>query len=329
MIYNVVQNDSALLFDEDFSMSGKTFRFRGQSLRMQLYLPYDKTFKMTRDFYNHFWGVRQQMQKEYDLEINDELFKNVRWAIKRDSGLVCLDRPVVVESHNSDTNDEDANDMDEISSGIESGLNEAFDESFDAKGEMVKQYDVTNFEKIRVGGAFVVRVQKGDVFKVVADGREEDIDDIEVKVEDGTLRIDNRKKIKLFGNIKRVGLTITVPTIKEVDLSGATLSKITGFNNLNELKVEISGASKILIDITTKKLDLDVSGASKVELRGSSTNLEADLAGACNLEAEQMSIQTADVEASGMSKASLGNIPNLRSNTSGVSRIRRQGHHNE
>lgn len=32
--------------------------------------------------------------------------------------------------------------MDEISDGIESGLNEAFDESFDAKGEMVKQYDV-------------------------------------------------------------------------------------------------------------------------------------------------------------------------------------------
>lgn len=56
------------------------------------------------------------------------------------------------------------------------------------------------------------RVEKGDVFKVVADGREEDIDDIEVKVEDGTLRVDNRKKIKLLGNIKRVGLTITVPT---------------------------------------------------------------------------------------------------------------------
>lgn len=328
MVYNVAQNDSALIFDEDFSLSGKTSRFRGQSLRMQLYLPYDKTFKMTRDFYDHFWGVRQQMQKEYDLEINDEAFKNVRWAIKRDSGLVCLDRPVV-ENRNSDNNDDDANDMDEISDGIESGLNEAFDESFDAKGEMVKQYDITNFEKIRVGGAFVVRIEKGDVFKVVADGREEDMDDIEVKVEDGTLRVDNRKKIKLLGNIKRVGLTITVPTIKEVDLSGATLSKITGFNNLSELKVEISGASKTLIDINAKKLNLDVSGASKVELRGSATNLEADIAGACNLEAEQMNIQTADVEASGISKVSLGNIPNLRSNASGASRINRQGRDNE
>ena len=268
------------------------------------------------------------MEKEYDLDINDELFKNVRWAIKRDSGLVCLDRPVVEHRESHDYND-DANDMDEISNGIESGLNEAFDESFDAKGEMVKQYDITNFEKIRVGGAFVVKIQKGDTFKVVADGREEDIDDVEVKVEDGTLRVENRKKIKLMGNIKRIGLTITVPTVQSVDLSGATLSKITGFNNLNDLKVDISGASKTLIDINAKKLDLDVSGASKVELRGSATSLEADVAGACNLEAEQMNIQTADVEASGISKVSLGNIPNLRSNASGASRIRRQGHDNE
>jgi hypothetical protein len=289
---------------------------------MQLYLPYDKTFKMTRDFYDHFWGVRQRMEKEYDLDVNDEIFKNLKWAIKRDSGLVCLDRPVLAERRDND--DEDAHDMDEISSGIESGLNEAFDESFDAKGEMVKQFDVTNFQKIRVGGAFVVRVQKGDAFKVVADGREEDIDDIEVKVEDGTLQIENRKRIKLLGNIKRVGLTITLPSLQAIDLSGATLTKITGFDNLNELKVDISGASKTLIDINAQKLNLDVSGASKVELRGSVNNLEADLAGACSLDAEQMRIQTADVEASGVSKANLGRIPNLRSNANGASRINRQ-----
>jgi phage shock protein PspC (stress-responsive transcriptional regulator) len=322
MVYNVVQNDSALVFDEDFKLSGKSTRFRAQSLRMQLYLPYEKPFKMTRDFYDNFWGVRHRIEREYDLDVNDEAFKNLKWAIKKDSGLVCLDRPVVAERH--DTNDDDASDIDEISSGIDSGLNEAFDESFDAKGEMSKQFDVTSFQKIRVGGAFVVRIQKGDTFKVIADGREEDIDDIEVKVEDGTLRVENRKKLKLLGNIKRVGLTITIPTLQSVDLSGATLSKITGFNNLNDLSVEISGASKTLVDVNTKKLTLNVSGASKVELRGSANNLEADLAGACSLDAEQMNIQTADVSASGISKANLGRIPNLRSNTSGASHINQQ-----
>ncbi|MCP1385354.1 PspC domain-containing protein [Runella salmonicolor] len=323
ILYNINQTDSTLVFDEDFSLSDKSPRFRGQSVRLTLYFPYAKTFRMTRDFYDHFWGVRNQIQYEYDLDINEEMFKNIRWAIKPDSGLVCLDRPISVreESRNND----DSDDMDEISDGIESGLNEAFDRSFDAKGEMVKQFDVTNFSKVRIGGAFVVTIQKGDVYKVVADGRETDLDDVEVKVEDGTLRVENRRKVKLFERNKRVGITITVPTIEAIDLSGATLGKITGFNNLGTLKVEISGASKTYIDVNAKKLELDVAGASKVELHGSANTLEADLAGACSLDAERMNIQNGDVQASGVSKANLGRIPNLKSNSTGASRIHQQG----
>ncbi|MFN8344146.1 MAG: PspC domain-containing protein [Spirosomataceae bacterium] len=326
ILYNITQRDSVLVFDEDFTLSDKASRFRGQSLRMTLYYPYDKPFRMTRDFYNEFWGVRNRIQQDYDLEINDELFKNVRWVMKRDSGLVCLDRPVAVRQDSD--NYDDSHDLDEISDGIESGLNEAFDRSFDTKGEMVKQFDVTDFRKVRVGGAFVVTVQKGDTYKVVADGRESDLDDIEVKVEDGTLRVENRRK-KLLERTKRIGITITTPTIEAIDLSGATLGKVVEFRNLGTLKVSISGASKTYLDITTQRLELDVDGASKVELHGSANTLEADLSGACSLEAEHMAIQNGDVEARGVSKANLGNIPNLKSNSSGASRIRRQGHESE
>lgn len=327
IVYNVAQSDSTLVFDEDFSLSDKAPRFRGQSVRLMLYFPYDKTFRMTRDFYDNFWGVRNQIQHEYDLDINEEMFKNIRWAIKRDSGLVCLDRPITVNTDSN--NNDDSNDLDEISDGIESGLNEAFDRSFDTKGEMVKQFDVTNFSKVRIGGAFVVTIQKGESYKVVADGRESDLDDVEVKVEDGTLRVENRRNVKLFERNKRVGITITVPTVEAIDLSGATLGKVTGFNNLGTLKVDISGASKTYIDVNAKKVELDVAGASKVELHGSTTTLDADLAGACSLDAVHMSIQNGDVQASGVSKVNLGNIPNLKSNSSGASRIRRQGQDNE
>jgi len=324
IIYNVKQSDSSLVFDEDFSLSDKASRFRGQNVRMQLYMPYNKTFKMTRDFYDHFWGVRQRSQYEYDLEVNDEKFKTLQWTIKADSGLVCLNRAIVMEEHDGSYGDSDSH-IDEISGGIESGLNEAFDKSFEGRGELVKQFDLRSFDKVRVGGAFVVRIQQGDGFKVVADGREEDLDEIEAKVEDGVLKIQSRKRIKLFENSKRIGITITMPKLKSVDLSGATLTKITGFSNSGDLKVEISGASKTFIDVNLQELKLDVSGASKVELHGKVNTLEADLSGACMLDAEQMQIQNANVDASGVSKANLGSIPNLQSSASGASRIHRQG----
>jgi len=324
IVYNVKQSDSSLVFDDNFKLSEKAPRFRGQSLRMQLYLPYNKAFKMTRNFYNHFWGVRQRSEYEYDLEVNDEKFKTLTWAIKADSGLVCLDRPIVKEEHDGSYGNDD-NHIDEISGGIESGLNEAFDRSFEARGELVKQFDLRNFDKVKVGGAYVVKIEQGSEFKVTADGREEDLDEIEAKVDDGILKIEHRRKVKLFGNMKRIGITITMPKLKSVDLSGATLTKIIGFTNNDELKVDISGASKTLLDINVKELKLDVSGASKVELHGRVTTLEADLSGACALDAEQMQIQNANVEASGVSHANLGAIPNLQSSASGASHINKKG----
>ena len=39
-------------------------------------------------------------------------------------------------------------------------------------------------------------------------------DRVEAKVNDGVLKIENRKKAKLFGNNKRVGITITMPKLE-------------------------------------------------------------------------------------------------------------------
>ena len=319
--YNIDQKDSLLVFDEHLMLKDKA-KFRGQKVRLTFYVPYDKPFAMSRDFYHHFRIRGRMNDREYKLDDEAAGFKTIRWAMKKDSGLVCLNR-ALVENNNEDNDRE--TDFNRISDDIESGIDEAFGESFDQKGEFVKQFEVANFRSINIGGAFLIRIQKGDSFKVVADGREDDVDDIEVKVENGQLRIGNQNKSKRFNNTHRVGLTITLPTVETIDLSGATLAKVTGFNNVNELKVGIAGASKTVIDIDAQKLNLNVSGASKVELHGSAKNLDADLAGACTLDAEQMQIQSADVSASGVSKANLGNIPNLRSNTSGFSKIQRQG----
>ena len=61
-------------------------------------------------------------------------------------------------------------------------------------------------------GAFVVRFRKGDTYKVVADGREDDMSDMDVRVNGNTLEVKiDRKGLFNWSNRKRVGLTITVP----------------------------------------------------------------------------------------------------------------------
>jgi hypothetical protein len=160
---------------------------------------------------------------------------------------------------------------------------------------------------------------------VVADGREEDVDDLRVRVENGELQVDFRKEgLFKWRNRRRIGITVTMPDVKSIHFSGATQSIITGFDNLDNLDVDLTGACKALIDVKTNKLDIDLTGASKATLRGRSGVVDAHLAGACKLDATAMNVTRADVNAVGASNAEFGTVEDLNSKTSGASSVHGQ-----
>ena len=327
VLYGVSQKDSALVFDEHFTLANEA-KFRAQRLNVKFYLPYNRPFAMTKAFFEEF-GNRNLDGREYAFDgMNDSEWRRVRWVIKPDSGLVCLNRALITQTPD-ENDDEESQELGSVSvdidQAVESTLGSAFEESFDqdTRGEFVKQFEVKYFDKISINGAYVVKILRGDAIKVTADGRESDIEKLQVRAENNTLKIENEAKFGSSGNNKRIGLTITLPTIKSLGLAGATVAQVKGFNNLNDLEVEITGASKTLIDANAQLLDLSVSGASKVVLRGKANTLKADLAGACEINAEAMQIQSADVSAVGASRANLGKIPKLKSITLGASKVER------
>jgi len=325
VLYEVSQKDSALIFDEHFTLANDA-KFRAQRLNVKFYVPYNKAFAMTKAFYEQF--VSHAFEYNFDGS-NESEWKRVRWAIKPDSGLVCLNRTLIA-SQNSEENDNEEENQElgsvsaDIDQAVESTLGSAFEESFDqnTRGEFVKQFDVKDFDKIDISGAYVVKILRGDAIKVTADGRESDMEKLRVRTESNTLKIENGANFGSFGNNRRIGLIITLPTIISLGLAGATVAQVKGFNNLNDLDVDIAGASKTMIDANAQRLNLSVSGASKVVLRGKATTLKADLSGACQLNAEAMQIQKANVSASGASRANLGKITNLKSVTLGASKVK-------
>ncbi len=92
--YRIVQKDSVLRFDEVPVMAAGG-RFRDQEVRLRLLIPYDRPFVMTRNFFYRKisnWDVREQY-RELDRNGDREDWTRLRWAVKRDSGLVCLNLP--------------------------------------------------------------------------------------------------------------------------------------------------------------------------------------------------------------------------------------------
>ncbi|GAB3989323.1 hypothetical protein GCM10028807_13980 [Spirosoma daeguense] len=307
--------DSTVRFDETMELVSGA-RFRAQDLDMDLMIPYEKPFRMTQEFARF---VRNETFGEKEM---DRMERSI-WKFTKEDKLICINYP---REKDRDYNDED-DDVTDLTDDVQDALAHELGDDFDRIGSHTRQFNVSEFSKVDVSGAFVVRFRKGDTYKVVADGREDDMSDMDVRVNGSKLEVkfDRRGGIFDWNNRKRIGLTITVPkAIEELDMSGASKASLTGFERYNKLSVSMSGACRTVFDGDVDKLNLDLSGASNVVLRGRANQLDAELSGACKLEATSMSIDKASVDAKGASHADLGHVGTLDSETSGASKVTRQ-----
>lgn len=311
--YAYVIKDSTVRFDNTYELASGA-RFRGQDLDMDLLIPYEKPFRMTKDF---AYFVRNEFgDKEFDR------MESSLWKFTKEDGLVCINYP---RERNHSYDDED-NDVTDLTDDVQNAVASELGDDFDRVGDHTRQFNVSSFSKVDVGGAFVVRFRRGEEYRVVADGREKDLDDVEAKVEGNTLKV-NLEHSGLFSwnNRKRIGLTITIPkAIDELKLSGASKASLTGFERYQDLNIDMSGACRTVFDGEVDKLNLEMSGASNALVRGHAHQLEADLSGASKLEATSMQVDRASVDASGASHANFGQVGSLDSQTSGASKVSRQ-----
>lgn len=312
--YEPTFKDSVIIFHE-----GPSFRkdgpFRDQQIDLTLNIPYDKQFIITRNLWfsiSHGYGSNHHLDA-YDLNDDDVNWEQLRWTIKRDSGLVCINLPEkYFRSENNDDNNNGSYSYNDDNSDLDLG----------ERGTYIKQFPARDFKKIDIGGAYSVIIKQGAEFNVSADGEEKDVDDLKIYEEGGVLKVKRDSPFNLFNNDwKRIGIIITMPVIESVSLSGANKTRIVGFKGLQKLDVDVSGASKTEIDVETNELSLGLSGASKATLKGSARSVDADLSGACKLEGTGMNIQNVDIHASGASKADFGQVANMKKDLSGASKV--------
>ncbi|QJW89388.1 PspC domain-containing protein [Spirosoma taeanense] len=310
--YTYVIKDSTVRFDNALELQPNA-HFRAQDLDIDLMIPYEKPFRMTKDFARFIrneFGEKEINRMEASL-----------WKFTRTEGLVCLNFP---REKNRDADSED-NDVTDLTDDVQDAVSSELGDDFDNIGDHTRQFNVSNFSKVDVSGAFVVRFRKGDAYKVVADGREEDLEDIKVDVDGSTLEVSvDRRGLFDWKNRKRTGLTITLPAIQNLKLSGASKASLAGFDNFSNLNIQMSGACRTVFDGDVQKLNVDLSGASNIVLRGHASQLEADLTGASKIEATSMNVDKASVDASGASHADFGQVGSLDSETSGASKVTRQ-----
>lgn len=311
LVYNVNRRDSTLVFDERAELAPGT-PFRDQYLNMTLKVPYGKPFRMTRAFAH--W-VHNSFNGEFFGEDRGDRFKTALFVFSKETNqLEALnsDVPILREESDEEFNDGDAN-----NDGFRMG-----------RGEYARNFnDLRDFEKLDIAGGFYVEVKQGETYAVEVDGRQRDVDALNVRREGNTLKIGYRDGFRILGRQHRsVNVRITIPKLTGVNFAGAVNANVRGFDQNTDLDIDLVGASvATFTSLNAKIVTADVVGASTLTLLGSAARLEADISGASKLRAFSLKALEADVEAVGASNASVYAVQKLRATATGASHVGYKG----
>ena len=200
--------------------------------------------------------------------------------------------------------------------------------SFADPAVVTKKIKVANFKSIELGSAFEVHVHKGNTYAVMITGREKDLDDLEVSVSSGKLKIGYEIGWNWGWNNSRsrMVVNITLPRLVSGDFSGACKVDVQGFTNEEEMNLIFSGAAKGSVEgLRTDKLKIELSGASDCKLSGQTDYLKVEASGASHLKALEFLSRNVDVEASGASSAQVHVQKSLQVDASGASHVKYKG----
>lgn len=155
-----------------------------------------------------------------------------------------------------------------------------------AQNKLTKEYKFGKITSIEASSVYDIEVTQGNsgTVKVVYD--EFFKDRLMVNYINGKLNLEvaSTKMRNNNRNIEGIKVYLQMPTIEDLDLSGASSLKAMGSFQTDELDVELSGASSISgLVISGNDLSLDCSGASTLNLKGDFKTIEAEISGASEI----------------------------------------------
>ena len=288
--YNVQLEDSVFTFDSNISFK-EDASFRGQSLDMELYIPYNREFYMSEDLK---YIIRNTI---YRSGFSVSQMEDNTWVFT-EAGLRCL------------TCEYDSEDEDE----------------YYYSGNFKKSFEVGDFTGLEVADDFIINLIQSDSSSVTLAGEEAFIEEVLVTNDGGLLKIgfdEDRYSIKKKD--RGIEVNIGLPNLEEVYFGGVSKAYINDFD-LSSLKMVLTGVSVTEGNLTIRdNLEIEMKGAAKLTLEGSGNYLSADLGGGSVLNSLYYESQNVEIEAEGASSAKVFASNTLNASSHGSSEIQFRG----
>jgi hypothetical protein len=181
--------------------------------------------------------------------------------------------------------------------------------------------DVTISSKIKI------YVQEGTSEKIVLSGYENILKHIKTEVRHNMLYVSFDLDDTWTVNDDDVEISISLPVLTALSMSGAPDAKIHGNITGNEFKLDVSGASDIVIDnINVDKFMVDLSGASELEIKnGTVRTASYEISGAGKIEAFKLLTEETSASISGAAESEVSVSGKLDASISGAGSVKYKG----
>jgi hypothetical protein len=187
---------------------------------------------------------------------------------------------------------------------------------------VTKDVAVPSFTRLQVSWGFEVTVAVGQpsLQLHVDDNLDRQLD---VGVDGDTLRIGLRRVSSVSDATLRA--TVTVPSLAQLQGSGSSRIHLQDRLAGDELRVELSGASRLDGPVDLGSMTASLSGASDLELSGRARSVDASASGASHLMLQQLQVDALEVSLSGASNAEVSVRRTISASLSGASSLRYRG----
>jgi len=188
-------------------------------------------------------------------------------------------------------------------------------EERDPGPEVSRNYQVGAFDKIAVAGPYEVTVVTGGQPGVSAKGGQNLLEETDVVVEDGTLKImpKKHKGIRWNWNHGKAVFTVNAAALRGAAIAGSggiSVDKVAG-----DFDGDVAGSGDLkLASVAGGKIKLAIAGSGDVSAAGKADSVELSIAGSGDINAGGLSSETADVSIAGS-----GNITANASGSAAVS----------
>jgi hypothetical protein len=178
---------------------------------------------------------------------------------------------------------------------------------------------LSDFRQVAAGSTFEVEIVQGDSFETAITADDNLFEYLDASVRGDTLRLQLRSG-RTYTNAT-LKARIVMPSLRGLQLSGASRARLEASGSQGPLDVEVSGASALSGEVQTEELAIVLSGASRLSLSGEGGRLSLRCSGASSADLGDVSVGDADVDLSGASRATIDATGRLNADLSGASNL--------